>query len=176
MIIAISKPLQSRWRAAILTVRNRFVTAANPWAHQPTRQPFANLAPVAIYPAARARVSDRPDAGTVRAVSCCSPRETSIAPTFDLFGSAWARQDSPLALRGLDPPGALPDVVPIGAPADQEDGGHPNILRSDNDEGHTCSVCGLALTDRFMPNIYSFHAAAPNGSSFSSALASRHAG
>jgi hypothetical protein len=34
---------------------------------------------------------------------------------FGLSGSAWARQDCPPALRGLDPPGALPVLASTGA-------------------------------------------------------------
>ena len=56
-------------------------------------------------PAGR-RESDRVDAS-------CVPRQVAgagfrVAPVLRLSGSAWARQDCPSALRGLDPPGALP--------------------------------------------------------------------
>ncbi len=54
------------------------------------------------------RKSDRVDAScvwaSIDAVTATASRRSGVR----LFGIAWARQDCPPALRGLDPPGALP--------------------------------------------------------------------
>jgi hypothetical protein len=42
-------------------------------------------------------------------------RDDSVAQVFGLFGNAWAPQDFPPALRGLDPPCALPVLAHTGA-------------------------------------------------------------
>jgi hypothetical protein len=55
-----------------------------------------------------------------------------------LLGSAWARQAYPSALRGLDPPGALPIVCAIiGAPVDTEDTTDAVHVGRDNGEGNS---------------------------------------
>jgi hypothetical protein len=59
-------------------------------------------------PSAGGREPDRADASriwaSIGAVTATAWRRSGVR----LFGIAWARQDYPPALRGLDPPGALP--------------------------------------------------------------------
>ena len=45
-------------------------------------------------------------------------RRFCVAPVLDCPGALWARQDCPSALRGLDPPGALPRLAITGARSD----------------------------------------------------------
>lgn len=58
--------------------------------------------------AAGRRLSDRPDPRAVLSVNAGCLWTDCRRSDLRLFGSAWARQDFPSALRGLDPPSALP--------------------------------------------------------------------
>ena len=72
----------------------------------------AEAVPVADpSPSAGRREPDRADASCVPGQIALSPRRSGDR----LSGSSWARQDCPPALRGLDPPSALPLRAIAGA-------------------------------------------------------------
>jgi hypothetical protein len=101
---------RTKSRSLLGTLKRLLVWRAPALRRSATRLPGRHRAATGrnAHHAAGRRLSDRPDPRAVLSVNVGCPWTDCRRSDLRLFGSAWARQDFPSALRGLDPPSALP--------------------------------------------------------------------